>query len=178
MRIDRLAAGPTLNFPLSFKFVVVGFGNTPPKSMEINGTVSMLLHDKSPEILSVEKGSTVLSAIRLMAEKNIGALPVLDRGKLVGIFSERDYTRKVILKGRASKNTHVEEIMVRDPIVVGPGENISECMRLMTDKRVRHLPVLENGKMIGILSIGDLVKWIISSQEATIDQLTKYVFGE
>lgn len=146
--------------------------------MEINGTVGMLLHDKSPEVSSVALGSTVLSAIQLMADRNIGAVPVLDRGKLVGMLSERDYTRKVVLKGRASKNTRVEEIMVRNPIVVSPEDGIAACMRLMTDKRVRHLPVIEDGRMVGILSIGDLVKWIISSQEATIDQLTKYVFGE
>jgi len=146
--------------------------------MEISGTASAILRDKSPVVSTTETDATVFSAIQLMSNKNIGALPVVDDGKLVGIISERDYTRKVILKGKSSKNTRVDEIMTRDPIVVGPDETVAECMRLMTAKRVRHLPVLEDGKMVGILSIGDLVKWIISAQEATIDQLTKYVFGE
>ena len=113
-----------------------------------------------------------------MAEKNIGALPVLRDGTLLGIISKRDYTRKVILKGKSSKNTAVEDIMTREPVVVAPEETIANCMRLMTTRRVRHLPIVAEGKMLGIVSIGDLVKWIISQQEATIDQLTKYVFGE
>src|SRR5258708_6506527 len=146
--------------------------------MEISGTASALLRDKSPVICLVKPDATVFEAIQMMSKNNIGALPVLDGDRLLGMVSERDYTRKVILKGRASKNTRVEEIMTREPIVVTPEETVGECMRLMTAKRVRHLPVMENGKMVGILSIGDLVKWIISAQEATIDQLTKYVFGE
>ena len=146
--------------------------------MEINGTASCILRDKSPDITTIAPGATVYEAIELMANYNIGALPVVEGGRLVGMFSERDYTRKVILKGRASRTTRVEEIMAREPVWVDMEESLAECMRLMTDKRVRHLPVLENGKLAGILSIGDLVKWTISSAEATIDQLTKYVFGE
>ncbi len=146
--------------------------------MEISGTVDALLRDKSPVVWSIESGATVFQAIQMMAEKNIGALPVLRDGTLLGIISERDYTRKVILKGKSSKNTAVEDIMTREPMVVCPDDTIAGCMRLMTTRRVRHLPVLSEGKMLGILSIGDLMKWIVSQQEATIDQLTKYVFGE
>ena len=146
--------------------------------MEINGTASCLLHDKSPVITTVAPSATVFEAIEMMAYNNIGALPVVAGDRLVGMFSERDYTRKVILKGRASRTTRVDEIMMRETHAVDVEESLGECMRRMTDKRVRHLPVLENGKLVGILSIGDLVKWIMSQQEATIDQLTKYVFGE
>jgi CBS domain-containing protein len=146
--------------------------------MEISGTVEALLRDKNPSVWSIESGATVFQAIQMMAEKNIGALPVLRDGTLVGILSERDYTRKVILKGKSSKNTAVEDIMTREIVVVSPEETIANCMRLMTTRRVRHLPIMNDGKMLGIVSIGDLVKWIISQQEATIDQLTKYVFGE
>lgn len=146
--------------------------------MEISGTVSALLREKNRPLTSIEPHATVYAAIELMAAQNIGALPVVENGKLVGMLSERDYTRKVILQGRASKTTPVGEIMTRNPKVSAPDDSIGDCMRLMTEERVRHLPVLEDGKLIGILSIGDLVKWIISSQTATIDQLTKYIFGE
>jgi len=146
--------------------------------MEIPGNVSALLRDKTPLIHSVTSETTVYSAIEVMATHNIGALPVLEGRRLVGLLTERDYTRKVILKGRSSRNTNVSEIMTRDPIVVGPEDTIEHCMRLMTEKRVRHLPVTEGEELVGILSIGDFLKWIISAQTATIDQLTKYVFGE
>ena len=146
--------------------------------MQISGTVSTLLREKKHETFSVAPTTTVYAAIELMAQHNIGALPVLERGKLVGMFSEREYTRKVILKGRASRETAVGEIMIRKPIVVTSDESIAECMRLMTEGRVRHLPVVDEDELTGILSIGDLVKWIISAQTATIDQLTRYVFGE
>ncbi len=146
--------------------------------MEIAGTVSSLLHEKNRPLSSIEPTATVYAAIELMAAQNIGALPVIEGGKLVGMFSERDYTRKVILQGRASKNTSVGEIMSRNPTTAKPGDSIGDCMRLMTEERVRHLPVLDGTTLVGILSIGDLVKWIISSQTATIDQLTKYIYGE
>jgi len=146
--------------------------------MEISGTVDALLRDKSPVVWSIAPSATVFQAIQMMAEKNIGALPVLRDGALLGIISEREYTRNVILKGKSSKNTPVEAIMMREPVVVSPEETIANCMRLMTTRRVRHLPILSDGNLLGIVSIGDLVKWIISQQEATIDQLTKYVFGE
>src|SRR5580698_9067687 len=130
--------------------------------MEISGTVDALLRDKSPAVWSIESGATVFQAIQIMAEKNIGALPVMHDGALLGIVSERDYTRKVILQGKSSKTTVVEDIMTLIPVVVSPEDTIANCLRLMTTRRVRHLPVLSEGKMIGILSIGDLVKWIIS----------------
>lgn len=146
--------------------------------MEIAGTVSSLLREKDRPLSSVDPSATVYAAIELMASKNIGALPVVEGGKLVGMLSERDYTRKVILQGRASKNTSVAEIMTRSPVTAKPDDSIGDCMRKMTEERVRHLPVLEGDSIVGILSIGDLVKWIISSQTATIDQLTKYIYGE
>jgi CBS domain-containing protein len=149
-----------------------------PPFMEIVGTVTHLLREKDSHVWSIKPDATVYEAIELMAEKNIGAVPVVAGGKLLGILSERDYSRKVILKGKSSKKTFVREIMNERLVVVSPDDTVGECMRLMTEKRVRHLPVLENGNLIGILSIGDFVKWIISAQTATIDQLTKYIFGE
>jgi CBS domain-containing protein len=146
--------------------------------MEIVGTVSSLLREKDAHIWSIKPDATVYEAIELMAEKNIGAVPVLDRGKFLGILTERDYTRKVILKGKSSKKTSVREIMSANIVTVAPCDTVGECMRLMTDKRVRHLPVMENGDLVGILSIGDVVRWMISAQTATIDQLTKYIYGE
>ncbi|EDY18741.1 putative signal-transduction protein with CBS domains [Chthoniobacter flavus Ellin428] len=146
--------------------------------MEIVGTVTSLLSDKSPNIWSIKPDATVYEAIELMAEKNIGALPVVDRGRLLGILTERDYARKVILEGKSSKDTSVSAIMSRSPITVTPADTVGECMRIMTDKRVRHLPVMEGGDFVGILSIGDVVRWMISAQTATIDQLTRYIYGE
>jgi CBS domain-containing protein len=146
--------------------------------MDISGTVEALLREKSPVVCSIAPDATVFEAIQLMADRNIGALPVLSDGKLIGLISERDYTRNVILKGKSSRNTAVHEIMTPSPMVVSLHDTVGNCMRLMTTRRVRHLPVINGGMIVGILSIGDLVKWIISQQEATIDQLTKYVFGE
>lgn len=146
--------------------------------MEIAGTVSALLREKNRSLSSIEPTATVYAAIDMMAAQNIGALPVVEGGKLVGMLSERDYTRKVILKGRSSKNTPVGDIMTRNPTTAKADDSIGDCMRKMTEERVRHLPVIKGDELVGILSIGDLVKWIISSQTATIDQLTKYIFGE
>ena len=146
--------------------------------MNNSDSVGALLRDKAPAIHSVPTTATVLEAITLMAEQNIGALPVMRGGLLAGMFTERDYTRKVVLMGRTSRDTQVGEIMTHDPLTVGPGATVNECMEIMTENRVRHLPVLEDGELIGILSIGDLVKWIISAQTATIEHLTRYVFGE
>jgi CBS domain-containing protein len=119
----------------------------------------------------------VFDAIRLMSAKNVGALLVLEGERLAGIISERDYTRKVILKGKSSRETQVQEIMSKTVISVSPAASIEECLRLMTEKRVRHLPILEGEKVAGVVSIGDLVKWIISAQSSTIDQLENYIIG-
>ena len=140
--------------------------------------ISSLLHQKTSALWSVTPDTTVFDAIRLMAEKNIGALPVLAGERLVGIFTERDYTRKVALMGKNSKGTSVHEIMARELVTVSPRDSVEDCMRLMTEHRVRHLPVIEGGtQLVGIISIGDLVNWIISMQNATIEQMEQYIAG-
>ena len=146
--------------------------------MNVIGDISAILERKGREIWSVTPESTVFDAIRLMASKNVGALLVIERDKLVGIISERDYTRKVILKGRSSRETAVSEIMSRPVISVSPQRSVADCLRLMTENRVRHLPALEGGRVVGIVSIGDLVKWIIQAQSVTIDQLEGYITGQ
>src|SRR5207249_8243524 len=125
---------------------------------------------KSPNLWSIAPEDTVFDAIHLMADKNVGALLVMKGGKLVGVISERDYTRKIALKGKSSKETPVADILSSDVISAGPHSTIEECMRLMTVHRVRHLPVLDGEAVLGIVSIGDLVNWIISAQTATINQ--------
>ena len=145
--------------------------------MKTHIPVSSLLHHKGSTVWHVSPDTAVFDAIKLLAEKNIGALPVLSGGTLLGIITERDYTRKVALQGKSSKDTQVREIMSKQLISVTPAESIEECMRLMTEHRVRHLPVVENEKLLGIISIGDLVNWIISSQNAAIDQMKNYIAG-
>ncbi len=137
--------------------------------------VKDILDKKGYDIISVEPDVTVLHAISKMAEHNIGALLVMKKGKLVGIISERDYKRKVILKGRASKDTLVQEIMVDQVIGVKPYDNINLCMQLMTNKKIRHLPVLDEEKVVGVISIGDVVKAVINSQKNEIDSLRNYI---
>jgi CBS domain-containing protein len=146
--------------------------------MEISGSVGAILAHKGSAVWSIAPNSMVFDAIQLMADKNVGALPVVEKGELVGIISERDYTRKVILKGKSSKDTPVRDIMTQEPVTVHPGDSVGECMHVMTEKRVRHLPVMEDAKMVGLLSIGDLVRRIISAQTATIDNLEKYITGD
>ena len=146
--------------------------------MEIAGSVGAILAHKGSAVWSIAPNAMVFDAIQLMADKNVGALPVVERGELVGIVSERDYTRKVILKGKSSRDTPVRDIMTEDPVTAHPGDSVSECMRVMTERRVRHLPVVEDAKMIGVISIGDLVRRIISAQTATIDNLEKYITGD
>ena len=139
--------------------------------------ISSLLHQKTSALWSITPDTTVFDAIRLMAEKNIGALPVLADGKLVGIFTERDYTRKVALMGKTSKETRVREVIAREILTVTPDDSVEDCMRLMTENRVRHLPVVEGANVVGIVSIGDLVNWIISAQNAAIEQMEQYIAG-
>jgi CBS domain-containing protein len=146
--------------------------------MEISGSVGAILAHKGSAVWSIAPNSMVFDAIQLMADKNVGALPVVEKGELVGIISERDYTRKVILKGKSSKDTPVRDIMTQEPVTVHPGDSVGECMHVMTEKRVRNLPVMEGAKMVGLLSIGDLVRRIISAQTATIDNLEKYITGD
>ena len=137
--------------------------------------VKDILALKGPSVWSVEPSASVSDAMKLMAEKGIGALMVIDGEKLVGILSERDYARKVILQGRASRTTQVREIMTSHVLYAEPEQNIEECMALMTDKRVRHLPVYEEGRLVGVISIGDLVKSIITEQKFIIEQLERYI---
>lgn len=145
--------------------------------MNPNDKIRDILHQKGSQVWSVSPEATVFEAIVCMAEKNVGALLVMEGDRLVGIISERDYTRKVALKGRSSKQTAVKEILSGQVVSVGPDHTVEECMRLMTDHRIRHLPVLEEGKTVGIVSIGDLVNWIISAQNTTISQLQTYITG-
>ena len=140
-------------------------------------TVRHLLQEKGNQIWSIAPTATVYDALQLMAGKNIGALLVLDRGNVMGIFTERDYARKVVLQGRSSKTTTVSELMTRDVLYVNPDDSIENCMAIMTDKRLRHLLVMENGKLVGIVSIGDVVKAIISDREFTIRELERYITG-
>ncbi len=134
-------------------------------------TVKQLLAAKGQSVWSVSTITPVFEALRLMADKDIGALLVLDEDQLVGIMSERDYARKVVLYGKSSKDTPVREIMTRKVFYVRPEQTVEECMALMTDKRVRHLPVLDDGHVVGVISIGDVVKSIISDQQFMIEQL-------
>lgn len=146
--------------------------------MEPDATVDMLLSHKGTIVWSIVPDAPVFAAIQLMAEKNVGALLVIENGTLAGIISERDYTRNVILKGKSSKSTPVRDIIARDLVVVGPEDKLVDCMRIMTRNRVRHLPVMDGKKIMGIISIGDLVNWTISAQSSAIDQLHKYIAGE
>jgi CBS domain-containing protein len=129
-------------------------------------------------VYSVEPTTTVLDAIKLMAEKGIGALVVLDKGRLAGIVSERDYARKIVLLERSASDITISEIMTADVLVVGPSDTSSHCMQLMTDRHLRHLPVIAEGELIGLLSIGDLVKHTIADQASLIQQLEQYIRGE
>jgi CBS domain-containing protein len=145
--------------------------------MEITTTIGSILTRKGTTVWSVSPTNTVFEAISMMAEKNIGALPVLEGERLVGMISERDYARKVILLGRGSRETSVAEIMTVHLKTVGLSDSVQECMQIMTENRVRHIPVLEEGKLVGLISIGDCVNWIISAQTAAIDDLERFVTG-
>ncbi len=137
--------------------------------------VKQILDSKGRDIWSVNPENSVFEVIKIMAEKGVGALLVMEDDELVGIVSERDYARKVILKGRSSKGTPVKDIMTRDVITTEPEKSIEDCMTLMTEKRIRHLPVVFDEKVVGVLSIGDLVKSIIADQQFQIEQLENYI---
>jgi CBS domain-containing protein len=147
------------------------------QAAQLDERVLSVLRLKAPGVWSISPDATVYEAIERMAEKGVGALLVLREGKLLGIVSERDYARKVILRNKHSQETRVHEIMTAPALSVGPDHSIHECMRLMTENRVRHLPVVEAESVVGIVSIGDLVNWIIRSQEQTIHQLHNYITG-
>jgi CBS domain-containing protein len=138
-------------------------------------TVHDLLKKKGSDIVSVSPVSTVFQALQTLAERNIGAVLVLDGGRLVGILSERDYARQVILKGKASKDTPVREIMTTTVVCVNPDQTIGECMAIMTDKRFRHLPVMEGDRLLGVVSVGDIVKALLDEQAYRIEQLESYI---
>ncbi len=140
-------------------------------------TVKNILKDPSREIWSVSPVTMAYEALELMADKDVGALLVFENKQLVGIFSERDYARKVILKGKASKDTHVGELMTQQIFYVKPETTLNECMALMTSKHIRHLPVFDNNRIMGIITIGDVVKEIISEQEIKIKDLEEFIFG-
>lgn len=150
----------------------------PESSASLTETISTLLRSKGNEVVSVSVDSTVFEAVKKMAENHIGALLVFDGDHLSGIVSERDYARKVILKGRHSHDTQVREIMSSPVHSVTPERTVDECLCLMTKERIRHLPIVENEKVLGLVSMGDLVKWIISSQSHTIHHLQNYIAGE
>ena len=140
-------------------------------------TIFSILERKNKDIWTIDPEATVYDAIALMADKSIGALLILSEGKLIGVLSERDYARKIILQGRASKSTRVREIMTENPVTVTPWHSVDECMRIITHHRVRHLPVMDGDTLVGVISIGDLVNAIIEAQAHTIDQLHTYITG-
>ena len=138
-------------------------------------TVAGILNNKVTAVFSVTSDTTVYDAIKLMSEKNIGALPVVDNNQLSGIFSERDYARKIILQNRTSQDTLISEIMTSVVITITPQDSLEHCMEMMSSKKIRHLPVIENDQLIGIISIGDVVTAIIQSQKETINHLQTYI---
>ena len=145
--------------------------------MQSSDTIASVLTSKSSEIWWIEPTATVYKAIELMAERRVGALLVMSGGRLEGIISERDYARKVILLDRSSHQTQVQQIMTSPVITVAPDDTVNECMRIMTEHRIRHLPVAQGEKVVGVVTIGDLVKWIVTSHEETIEQLHAYISG-
>jgi CBS domain-containing protein len=145
------------------------------KSVDIIDSVLKL---KGRQVLSVAPTATVYEAIEKMSDKGVGALVVMSEGRLTGIISERDYARKVILKDRSSKQTQVSEIMTSPVLTVTPKDTVEECMRIITEHRIRHLPVVDHDRVVGIISIGDLVNWIITAHEETIGHLQSYIAGQ
>lgn len=146
--------------------------------MELVERISSLLGRKGREVWSISPEASVYEAIEVMADKHVGALVVISQGELVGVISERDYARKVILKGKSSKETRVAEIMTSPVIFARPEQTVEQCMEIMTEKRIRHLPIVAQDMVVGMVSIGDLVKWIITAQEETIHHLEDYITGK
>lgn len=142
-----------------------------------NAPISELIQSKGSNVWTVTPETMVFDAIQMMSDKNIGALVVTEDGRMVGVMSERDYTRKVVLKGKSSKSTPVREILSAKVESVTPETTVQECLKLMTSSRIRHLPVLRNDELLGIVSIGDLVNWVIQAQSSTIQQLETYITG-
>jgi CBS domain-containing protein len=140
--------------------------------------VSQILKTKGGDISSIAPNDTAYKALQLMSEKNFGCLLVIDKGKVVGIFTERDYARKVILKGKSSKTTPVSELMTKEVLFVDPGTSVEDCMALMIEKCVRHLPVMENKKLVGIVTVGDVVKQLLVDQKFKIQELERYIHDE
>jgi CBS domain-containing protein len=138
-------------------------------------SVRHLLESKAPEVFAIGPDAPVIDAIRLMAEKRIGAVVVMDGGRLAGILSERDYARKIVLQGRSSATTPVRDIMIADVVTVGLQDNIERCMQIVTERRIRHLPVVDGDAVLGVVSIGDLVKAVIEDQQLQLDQLQRYI---
>ena len=145
--------------------------------MKITGNISTVLNRKGGGVWSIPPDATVFEAIQMMADKNVGALLVMAGPKLAGLITERDYTRNIALKGKSSRETKVREIISSQLVTVTPEHNVEECMRLMTEHRVRHLPVLQNEMVIGVVSIGDLVNWTISAQSVALEQMEHYITG-
>jgi CBS domain-containing protein len=145
--------------------------------MELTGKIGSLIGKKGGQVWSLPPTASVYDAIALMAEKEIGAVPIIEDGKLVGIVSERDYARKVFLKGKASRETSVTEIMSSPVFSVTPSQTVEECMHIVTEKRFRHLPVVEDGRIVGMVSIGDLVNWVLIEQKETIHHLEAFIAG-
>jgi len=158
---------------------MAGHGGSILKSsiMDVSGTIRAILNQKSREVFSISPDATVFKAVELMDAKNVGALLVMEQEQVVGIISERDYTRKVVLRGKRSRETKVAEIMSTNVTVTHPREPVEKCLRLMTDKHIRHLPVLDDERVVGVISIGDLVKHVISCQSAAIAHLESYIHG-
>jgi CBS domain-containing protein len=142
------------------------------------GKVRNILDGKGRNVFSVEPNTVVYQAIEVMAQKNIGGLLITESGKLVGIFTERDYARKLILKGKSSKDTTIGELMTKNPFTVTLDSSIEECMELMSNRRIRHLPVVDNDELVGVISIGDVVRYIIEEQKSIIEQLEHYIAGQ
>jgi CBS domain-containing protein len=145
--------------------------------MQTSYPISSILFHKTTALWSIAPEATVFDAIKLMAEKNIGALLVLSGGRLAGVFTERDYARKIALHGKNSRQTQIIEMLPKEILTVTPDDSVEDCMKLMTEHRVRHLPVMEGPNVVGIISIGDLVNWIISTQNAAIEQMEQYIAG-